>query len=325
MTSYKLVLFLHVLLVVVLFGAGAINHLGLLELRAATRVETVRAWSRTLHRLEPVFPVGVVLLFATGADLVHEGFRWSNGWVVAAVVGLLAVEGLGGTVLRSGLKTLDTALARAADGPVPRGVRSAAMQPSVWMTTHAVTGIVTGILFVMVVKPSGAAAFLAVAFAGLAGAATAMPLLRRVPAARPGPATHAEPAAAAAGPDGARPAPAKRDAAPVEPPAAPVAVAAGNGAPAAAKTPVDGGTPGNGAATAAGTPGAGEGAGNGAAPAAAPRRDGAAQASPPAGPAPDREDGKAPDGATAAPAAKPARQEAGQGDTPARKAGPGRP
>jgi hypothetical protein len=147
-------------------------------------VETVRVWAGALHRVEPVFPIGALLLFLAGAVLVHRSFAWSDGWVVTAVVGLAAIEVLGGTLLRGAGRRLGAALGTAGDGPVPPPLRAAAMAPDLWLGTHTVTGTALGILYLMSAKPSGLASAVIVVLAGLAGGATALPLLREPAAAQ---------------------------------------------------------------------------------------------------------------------------------------------
>lgn len=179
MSLETLILFAHVLLAMVLFGAGAISHLGQFQMRSATDVQQVRQWGRILHRVEPVMGPGTALLFLTGAYLVGHGFRWSDGWVMASTAGIVAIEVLGATVQRASGKRLGLAIGQAPDGPVSDELRSVIVSPAGWITGHAIEGIVVGVLYLMVAKPTTVTSFVVVVAAAVLGGLTALPFVGR--------------------------------------------------------------------------------------------------------------------------------------------------
>lgn len=181
-------LFAHVLIAMVLFGAATVSHLGQFQMRGATDVRQVRVWGRILHRVEPLMGPGTALLFLTGAYLVGQGFRWGDGWVVAATAAVVAMEILGGTVQRASGKRLGMLVAQAPDGPVPEDLRAAITAPASWVTGHAIDGMVVGVLYLMAAKPSMVTSFVVVGATAVLGGLTALPFVGRRAERRPAPA-----------------------------------------------------------------------------------------------------------------------------------------
>lgn len=119
MKLFDLVLFAHISVVIIMFAVAAIlltvQHLGA---RAATTTE-LRTWDRVAHRLEPALPVLAALLFGLGAWLVHLSsgrFRWSDGWVLTAVVTLALMELIGALLLAPRGRRHSRLIALAEDG-----------------------------------------------------------------------------------------------------------------------------------------------------------------------------------------------------------------
>jgi hypothetical protein len=91
--------------------------------------------------------IGVILL--AGAYLASDADVWGEFWVIAPVVLLFVIAGLGATVLRRGEERL-LALAEAGDEPAYAGALSALLR---W--TWLVLLLVVVTIFVMAAKPFG--------------------------------------------------------------------------------------------------------------------------------------------------------------------------
>jgi hypothetical protein len=183
MTAYSLVLFLHVLAVALIVGAMGIAHFALHQLRSADRLEPVVFWLMTLRRLSVFFPAGSLLLLATGAELARQSARLTQGWVIAATVGLVLIVVLGATVNAAWGKRVGMTLAGARNGGLPAETRAALARPHIYVSARLTAGVVVGILFLMTVRPPGAVAAAVLAGGALLGAASALPMLGAAPAA----------------------------------------------------------------------------------------------------------------------------------------------
>jgi Predicted integral membrane protein (DUF2269) len=153
------VLFLHIGVALLAFMMAGVMHAALQAMARAGNVAEMRSWARAVHRLDPLFPVAALLLLGLGAWLIHLSggeFRWSDGWVLAAVTTLVVIEGLSGALLAPRAKALVHAIDHTADGPVPEPIRRAAVDPVVWHLGHMATVGFIGVVFLMAAKPSGA-------------------------------------------------------------------------------------------------------------------------------------------------------------------------
>ena len=191
MKTYDVVLFLHIFAALFTFGVAGVMHVLLTRLRAANQVRQLREHMPVLHAAGPLFPAGALALFALGGWLVQlsdEKIQWSDGWVLTAIVSLVAMEAVGGAVIARHSARLEQAVEAAPDGPVSAELRALALDRGIWLGAHFSTAVALGIVFLMTVKPSGAASFVVIVIAAIAGLASALPFLRTAPAGAAAPA-----------------------------------------------------------------------------------------------------------------------------------------
>jgi hypothetical protein len=153
------VLFLHIAVAVFTFGIAGLLLTGLTQMRRAESVAVLRSWERLTHRIEPWFPILVLVLIALGGWLIalsDDEFGWGDGWVLTSVITLVIMEAYGGIVLAPNGKRLHAMLETVPDGPVPAEVAAALRNPLVWAGAWGETGLATAILFLMPTKPAGA-------------------------------------------------------------------------------------------------------------------------------------------------------------------------
>jgi hypothetical protein len=166
------VLFLHIGVAVATFGVAIVLLTAMVQMRNAQQISVLRSWSKIAHRIEPTFPVLVALLIGLGAWLIHLSggeFTWSDGWVIAAVTGLVLMEAYGGIVLAPAGKKLHAMVESTPDGEVPAALRAEVRNKAVWAGSFGNMGVATGILFNMPTKPVGGWAAAIVIAVGLAG------------------------------------------------------------------------------------------------------------------------------------------------------------
>lgn len=186
LTTTSFVLFLHIALVIVGLCLAAVLHAGLLLMRAAGDALQIKAWPRVVAVLEATLPIDALLILGTGAWLLHLSggeFGWSAGWVVASLVGLVAVEVAGASVSRRSA-ALRRVIRDAPSGPISPQVRRRVLDPVLWSVMHGGTAVFLGIVFLMVVKPSGSWSAAVLLAAAALGVLSARPFTIR-PAGRP--------------------------------------------------------------------------------------------------------------------------------------------
>ena len=161
-TLFGVVLFLHITVAIIAFAMAGVLHTSLQVIGRGRRVEEIRSWGAVAHRLEPLLPVMALILLGLGAWLVHLGehtddaFRFTTGWVLTAIVTVVAVEAVGGILLKPRGEKLSALIAAAPDGDVPEEITRVARDPIFWDMAHLTTFGFIGVVFLMAAKPSGA-------------------------------------------------------------------------------------------------------------------------------------------------------------------------
>lgn len=178
MDTYRTVLYLHVLSLLLGIGAAAVVGVCLFRLRSAQTLADALPWGMLAGKTERAFPVAIIGLFATGAYMTNDVWTWSTRWIIVSIVAL-AVVALQGPLL-AGLraKMLERALVENGPGPLGDSARRLARDPILWVVTFANPGIVLGILWNMVNKPGIGEAIAAVVVGYAAGVIVALPFTR---------------------------------------------------------------------------------------------------------------------------------------------------
>lgn len=180
--AVDVVLFVHIAAAVFAFGVAGLQLTALAQMRRAQSVAVLRSWQHLAHRIEPWFPILVLVLIGLGGWLIalsHNEFSWSDGWVITAVAALVIMLAYGVAILAPNGKRLHAMIEDIPEGSVPDQVHAAVMNPLVWAGLWGETGLAAGILFLMPTKPSGAASAVIVAVVGLLAVAIGWRLSRR--------------------------------------------------------------------------------------------------------------------------------------------------
>ena len=150
---------LHILAIVALFVQLGLLTEALGGARRAQSVQALREWLRLGAVSERLVALFGVLAFLPAAYMVSDRWHWRDGWVNAAIIGLLVTIALGPLLLRGRLL--------------------AAHDPALWVASQMMTTLPSGILVLMVFKPNGAVSALILVVAGLLGVLSAAPALSR--------------------------------------------------------------------------------------------------------------------------------------------------
>jgi hypothetical protein len=96
MTSYSIILFLHIAASLVLVAAFSLEAVVLSRLRRIADWTAARLWTEPLAAVPPMGVVSMVGLLLTGGYLTDRSAAWSEAWPKVAVAMLVAIGALGG-------------------------------------------------------------------------------------------------------------------------------------------------------------------------------------------------------------------------------------
>src|SRR2546423_9594745 len=174
MDTYRTVLYLHVLSLLLGIGAAAVVGVCLFRLRAAQSLTDALPWGMLAGQTERVFPVAILGLFASGAYMTSDVWTWSTGWIDVSIAGLAVIALQGPLVAGRRAKAMEHALRENGPGPLGARARRLTRDPALWIVALANPGIVLGIVWNMTEKPGTAAAIVAVLGGYAVGVAVAL-------------------------------------------------------------------------------------------------------------------------------------------------------
>src|SRR5258708_2544667 len=127
MDAYRLTLFCHVLAVVGLFAALAVEWVSLRHLRESASHEVARAWSGLFGLLVPLGMPATLVVLASGIYLATMLGVWELGWVRLAVPTLVVVA-IAGAIVGPRRNRLRAAIANG-EGALPRDLAAQLRHP----------------------------------------------------------------------------------------------------------------------------------------------------------------------------------------------------
>jgi hypothetical protein len=154
MSTYELVVFLHVASAVGLFGVLAIEWVSLRGLRGSTTYEQAREWSGLWRLLMLLGLPATLVVLASGIYLATTGGMWSMSWVAVALPTYVAIIVAGG-IAGPRRNRIDSAL-RSGSGPFADDVRRQTLDPILVASWRSRAALLFAILFIMTVKATWA-------------------------------------------------------------------------------------------------------------------------------------------------------------------------
>ena len=156
MSSYTLVVFIHVASAVVLVGGGLLVTPTVNEaIRRSSTISDLRRWLNIGRPLGLINPVSSIALLASGVYLASVGDWWTASWVQTAVVLWIVNAVLAGVVVKPSMRRV----AQLAFGSVGEWIGpqldAARRSPRLAAASDVMLAADVGVLFLMVVKPSG--------------------------------------------------------------------------------------------------------------------------------------------------------------------------
>ena len=174
MDTYRTVLFLHILSLLVGVGAAPVMWICLFRLRAAQTVSEAGPWGMLAGQIEKAFPVAILGLFATGAYMTSDVWTWDTGWIDVAIVALVVLAVNGAVIAAGRAHKLKAALMANGPGPLSATARKLTCDPALWIVSFANPGLVVGIVWNMTQKPGTLEAVVAAVIGFAVGTAVAL-------------------------------------------------------------------------------------------------------------------------------------------------------
>jgi hypothetical protein len=172
---HALLLFLHIFGGIGLFIGGVCELVGLQLLVRAKTVEFLRAATSLTRLALVVDPLSSLLVVATGLWFVVTAWGWSVGWIDVALISFALITLAAPALQGRRLLAIHREVGRTPDGPVPEALRARIEDPVLWASIHAVLPLATGLLALMVLKPSLVGAVLLMGSALLLGVLSVLP------------------------------------------------------------------------------------------------------------------------------------------------------
>lgn len=170
---FNIVLVLHILGVLALFGAITLELVGILLLRRADTINQVRDVGTVLRRLGAVFGFSSAIILLSGIymTIIRIQHHESVAWVIVSLVLFIAMGAVGSMSGEKMGKAMQKVLAEGRGMMTPEVERLLHRNPS---QVNAAFGpwAVAGLVFLMVVKPNVLASVLALVVSMAAGFVT---------------------------------------------------------------------------------------------------------------------------------------------------------
>ena len=167
-------LFLHILGGIGLFIGAVCELVGLQFLQRAKTVEFLRA-AMILTRLAlRIDPLSSLLVVATGLYFIITAWGWSVGWIDVALISFALITLAAPALQGRRMLVIQREVERAPDGPVPAELRRLIHDPVLRVSIQSVLPLATGLLALMVLKPSLVGALLIMGGALLFGVVSAL-------------------------------------------------------------------------------------------------------------------------------------------------------
>ena len=162
MDTYRTVLYVHLLSLVIGIGAGAVLLVCLYHLKAAQTLAEAVPWGAVAGKTEKTFPVAIVGLFLTGAYMTHDVWTWDTGWIIISLAGLILIALQGALVGGRTSKQLEQTLHANGPGPLGEEAQRMTRHPGLWVTEFTNVGMVLAIMWNMTQKPGTTESILAI-------------------------------------------------------------------------------------------------------------------------------------------------------------------
>jgi hypothetical protein len=169
MTTYTLMLFIHIVGVIGTFIGVGVYLFAALALRRAQQVGQVRALTSLIQPSGVLAVVSILLLGVAGFYMAITVWGEHATWIIVATISFILLAPFGVFLIDLRLRALAKAAAAAPDGPLPDVLMVRARDPLVGIGLSTYVGVLVGIVFLMTNKPPLAASIIAMIVATVLG------------------------------------------------------------------------------------------------------------------------------------------------------------
>ena len=163
MSTYGIVVFLHIVGALGLFVGIGLEQVSLARLREVATTNQARDWLGVLSNLRRVDAPSGLLILASGFFMVAA--RWGReGWIGLAIIGMVLMAVLSIAVTSRRARALKDAVG-ISDAAISTGLRPRLSDPVMRAAATVRAAIALGIVFNMAVKPTATSALAAIAAA----------------------------------------------------------------------------------------------------------------------------------------------------------------
>jgi Predicted integral membrane protein (DUF2269) len=152
MTPYNTVLFVHFLGMVGLFVGYGLEWAASSLLRRSTTSDQVRSWLRVYKLSLPISGPGLLLLIVSGGYLVSTTGKMKQGWISAALLGIVFALGIGFVFILPKIKALRAALPQG-DATLSESALGRVQDPMIVTLIRVRVILALGIVYLMTAKP----------------------------------------------------------------------------------------------------------------------------------------------------------------------------
>jgi hypothetical protein len=176
-STYVIVLFLHICGALGYFISAGTRSLDMVILQRAQRVEQVRIITTLDNWLGPLFGVSLLTLVVTGLYMTATTWGFNTGWIDVALAFVILLAPAGALLMEPRRRAIVTMARELPDGPIPPALERRIHNRTLQATARALPLMLLGIVFLMTTKPSlgGSILVMAVALALSLGVGVLMP------------------------------------------------------------------------------------------------------------------------------------------------------
>jgi hypothetical protein len=174
---YKIVLFLHIFGVVLMFAAVGITLSTMAAMLVSKETKTIRIWSSWAVKMDGILPLSVVFVLLPGLYLVFTAWGWKFAWVNTSLILLLAMTFAGPIINLRRLKAI-LHLANTETNSSPSSeLLGKVRDRTLWNSVSVMCMFLVGIIYLMTVKPGMSGSFLTLVITFILGLIMAKSLL----------------------------------------------------------------------------------------------------------------------------------------------------
>jgi hypothetical protein len=165
MSTYVIVLFLHICGALGYFISAGTRSLDMIILQRAQRVEQVRIITTLDNWLGPIFGISLLTLVVTGLYMTVTTWGFQTGWIDVALISVILMAPAGALLMEPRRRAIVTTARELPNGPIPAELSRHIHNKVLQATARALPLVLLGIVFLMTTKPSLGGSILVMALA----------------------------------------------------------------------------------------------------------------------------------------------------------------